>query len=382
MRAARDEHVEAGGRSTAPPTPNDVPRDARPELSLIGIRTTAWWAGTQDEWEVLLDWSRRYSRSRGARIQPADPRRRPGGGWNSGRRSSGLSRTCHGVAWIRVWCARQSSTRLSRLVSPPSAQCWRWWASQASGLALAAGEPAVLVAEDECFPDRGGDEALGAADVEDLAEGAEHGGDHLGVTGQPPHGRDREVVAGVQRRGAEPFPELVERHRDGEPWLGAVLLRQQPLGLLGLQAGLDQGVPGAGAVVAQVAAGLAAVRVGPRQRRGQRVEGGLDDRGVLDRAPATHADAAEAVVGDGEEPAQVRRPLQPVQRGLLGAGGAVGVEHLEQVVAGLAQLGGVQRGGLVEQHPLRLVTDRRVDREPVDHADDHLGVLGRDVARR
>ena len=96
---------------------------------------------------------------------------------------------------------------------------------------------------------------------------------------------------------------------------------------------------------------------------------------------AADPDAAEAVVGDGEEPAQVRGPLQPVQRGLLGAGGAVGVEHLEQVVAGLAQLGGVQRGGLVEQHPLRLVTDGRLDGQPVDHRDDHLGVLGRDIAR-
>ena len=65
---------------------------------------------------------RHYSRSRGARIQSTDPRRRLGGGWNSGLRSTGLSRTSHGVAWIRAWWARQSSTRLSRLVSPPSAQ--------------------------------------------------------------------------------------------------------------------------------------------------------------------------------------------------------------------------------------------------------------------
>ena len=132
-------------------------------------------------------------------------------------------------------------------------------------------------------------------------------------------------------------------------------------------------------MVAGVAAGLAAVGVGAGQRCCERVEGGLDDRGVLDGAAAADSDAAEAVVGDGEEPAQVRGPLQPVQCGLLGAGGAVGVEHLEQVVAGLAQLGGVQRRGLVEQHPLRLVPQTRVDREPVDHRDDHLGVLGRDV---
>ena len=51
--------------------------------------------------------------------------------------------------------------------------------------AAAAGEPAVPVAQGQRLPDAGGDEALGAADVEDLAVVAEDGGDDLGVAGEP-----------------------------------------------------------------------------------------------------------------------------------------------------------------------------------------------------
>ena len=49
----------------------------------------------------------------------------------------------------------------------------------------AAGEGAVGVAADQGPPDRRGDEAVGAADVEDLAAGAEGDGDEVGVAGQP-----------------------------------------------------------------------------------------------------------------------------------------------------------------------------------------------------
>ena len=122
------------------------------------------------------------------------------------------------------------------------------------------------VAQDEGFPDRGGDQALGAADVEDLGKGAEHGRDDLGVTGEPSDGGRRAVVAGVEGRGAECVPELVEGDGDGEAGLGAVLVRQRAVGFLGFEAGLDEGVPRAGTVVAGVAARLSAVRVGARQR--------------------------------------------------------------------------------------------------------------------
>ena len=52
----------------------------------------------------------------------------------------------------------------------------------------AAGEGAVPVAADQGPPERGGDEAVGAADVEDLAAGAEGDGDDVGVAGQAPDG--------------------------------------------------------------------------------------------------------------------------------------------------------------------------------------------------
>ncbi len=41
------------------------------------------------------------------------------------------------------------------------------------------------VAEHQGDPEGGGDQAVEAADVEDLAAGAEDGGDDLGVTGEP-----------------------------------------------------------------------------------------------------------------------------------------------------------------------------------------------------
>jgi hypothetical protein len=68
----------------------------------------------------------------------------------------------------------------------------------------AAGEPAVLVAQHERFPDRCRHQALGATHVEHLAQRAEDGGDDLGVAGQPADGGDGEVVAGVEGRGPEP----------------------------------------------------------------------------------------------------------------------------------------------------------------------------------
>jgi hypothetical protein len=53
------------------------------------------------------------------------------------------------------------------------------------GWAGAAGEGAVLVAGHEGGPQGGGDQAVGAAEVEDLAGGAVDGGDDLGVAGEP-----------------------------------------------------------------------------------------------------------------------------------------------------------------------------------------------------
>ena len=43
----------------------------------------------------------------------------------------------------------------------------------------------MSVAEHQGDPEGGGDEAVEAADVEDLAAGAEDGGDDLGITREP-----------------------------------------------------------------------------------------------------------------------------------------------------------------------------------------------------
>ena len=68
--------------------------------------------------------------------------------------------------------------------------------------------------------------------------------------------------------------------------------------------------------------------------------------------------------------------LVPVEALLVAKGGAVGIEHLEQVVAGDTQVGGVQLRGLLDQELLRTVAHITVDGEPGDHGDDDLRVLG------
>ena len=129
-----------------------------------------------------------------------------------------------------------------------------------------------------------------------------------------------------------------------------------------------------------VAAGFPAVGVGAGQRCGERVQRGLDDRGVLDGAATADLDAAEAVVGDGQNrprcadrpagPVRLLRPVRPRRGRAPRAGGRRPcADHC------------IERRGLVQQHPLRLVTHRRIDREPVDHRDDHLGMLRRHVTR-
>ena len=61
------------------------------------------------------------------------------------------------------------------------------------GWAGAAGEGAVVVAGDQGAPQGRGDESCGAADVEDLAVGAEADRDEVGVAGQAAYGGDREA---------------------------------------------------------------------------------------------------------------------------------------------------------------------------------------------
>ena len=154
----------------------------------------------------------------------------------------------------------------------------------------------------------------------------------------------------------------------------AAVVGGQDLGVGQALAGLDQRVPGAGSVVAGVLGVQAMVGVGARAARrvvaaavgagclcrpgvgggggGQRLQGGLDDCGVLHGAAALDADAAEAVADEGQEPVQVRGALVAVELLLLAGGDPVGVEDLQQLVAQLVQLGGVQGGRVLEEELL------------------------------
>ena len=132
-------------------------------------------------------------------------------------------------------------------------------------------EAAVAVAGDEGFPDRGGDQALGAADVEDLGVGAEDGGDDVGVAADPADGGGGELFAGLG--GREPGSG---RAGPRGPWSGSVAGRRRGTRAAGRWSAAcgrpRPGVEHPGAVVAGVAAVVAAARdrAGARGRRPDR----------------------------------------------------------------------------------------------------------------
>ncbi len=258
----------------------------------------------------------------------------------------------------------------------------------------AAGEGAVGVPAHQGPPQGGGDQALGAADVEDLAVGAEGDRDQVGVAGQPADhgGGEVEAVVGGGDRGAEGGPvdlaaEHVQAGGDREAGSGAVAVRCQVGGQHVLTGG-DQGVPHPGPVVPRIGH-LLAVRVhgihGGVQGGGglgQREQGGLDGGGVLEGAAAAEPDPAGAVVGDGEEPVVVRGPVGAVEVLLGVAFGLVGVGDLGQVPGGLGQLGRRQLRGLVEQERLALLPHRSVQGQLLDGGHDHRRLLRGDPPGR
>lgn len=69
------------------------------------------------------------------------------------------------------------------------------------GWSGAAGEGAVLVAQGQGGPEGEGDQAVGSADVEDLAVGAEDAGDEVGVAGQAADRGDGELEPGLGGAG-------------------------------------------------------------------------------------------------------------------------------------------------------------------------------------
>ena len=71
------------------------------------------------------------------------------------------------------------------------------------GRTVAAGEDAAAVAELECGSDSGGDETLGASDVEDFGGSAEDGREEVGVAQQPPQNTGGDGVATGCQFGAQ-----------------------------------------------------------------------------------------------------------------------------------------------------------------------------------
>ena len=147
-------------------------------------------------------------------------------------------------------------------------------------------EPAVGVSGDEGLPDGCGDQALGAADVEDLRGRAEDGGDQVGVAADPPDRGGGELGTGLGDRETTAVAESLVGHGQGEPRDGAVGLREH-LGALERAAPLDEGVEEAGAVVAGVAAVVATAGDRTRGRVTDRSGGGVGcgerDQGRLDQ---------------------------------------------------------------------------------------------------
>ena len=229
---------------------------------------------------------------------------------------------------------------------PPLIQCSTWWASQALGGRRQPGKA-------QC-PSR----ATSASQIpmvtsrfqRPTSSGIPSPPMTIGTTSASQQSRRTAATdsSSPVSRVAVPTPAFrlsqstSTRTRGFIPWSVGQHLRVQRL-----LTRLDQGVPGAGAVVALVASLGAALGVGRRQRRGQGLQGGLDDRGVLDGAAPADLHPADPVVDDGEEPVQVRGPLQLVELLLLALGHTVGVERLEQGVAGDLQLGGVEVPGLL-----------------------------------
>ena len=88
----------------------------------------------------------------------------------------------HGPEWMSRWWWPQSRIRLSREVSPPSAQWVMWWAWVIIGGRVQWGSGSA--ADDERSPDGGGHQALLTTDIEHMGLGAQDRWDDLGVAAQ------------------------------------------------------------------------------------------------------------------------------------------------------------------------------------------------------
>ena len=317
---------------------------------------------------------------------------RGAGWWVEGELVLGRARRMvQGPAWMRRWWWPQSRIRLSSEVGPPSIQCRMWWAWHIIGGRVQCGKRQCWSRATRAFQIAAVTRRCGAADVEDLGVGAEDGGDDVGVAADPPDGGGGEVV---RRSRWSPKPDrlaqVVEVHGQGQPRGGAV--------------GLGQHVGG--------------LQRGGRPRRGRRASGrrGRGGRGRRGRSPGRCRCRGRRPgrrlgwgAASGIRVALIRAASSAEQRPLIQAPPAwssvmercrlrwaarssrsracssrrsspSGSTTVSEAAGELAQLGGVERLGLVEQDLDAAGAEVGVAGQGVDGAFDHLGLGGGEPA--
>ncbi len=296
-------------------------------------------------------------------------------------------------------------------------------------------ECAPAVPQHQGVPLAGGDQPLRPAHVQHLTLAAQHGGDDLGVAGQPAHRgrRQRQPVhdaADSDPRGAaagagrtvgggglvggvvgppqrhpvlllgEPGPDRVQPGGDQHPRRRAVVggqpVRVGAVAGLGLPAHGDQGVQQPGPALPPVPPVMGTHRLparpSPLRGRGLRVlvgrgapagarlgrlrarqrhQGGLDQLGVLHRGVPGPRHPAVPVRGERQPPLRVGGPLPPLQREVVTELGPVGVDQLDQLRPGPGQVRRVPGARGVQQHPLRRIAEPWVVREGEHPVRDH-----------
>ncbi len=260
------------------------------------------------------------------------------------------------------------------------------------GVAPGGGSFAAFGGAAEALPDRHrdslgfGEQSAGAAVVEDLAGGAEDGGDEAGVARHPAGFSGREAGAGVHgRRGESTFEG---RQGDGDDDGGAEAagvgqavrvegldeaaerLTHHPLVRLRGPGGRDSvpslpsvpSVPVPATWWASAAAGTGARAGGAADRVGEAgvgdgVQGGAEHVGVAGGEGDVEVGGACVVVPGREPGVGVGGVLLGLQPGGFEGFGGVGVDDLQQPSSQDAELVGVEAAGFGEHHLLRPVTD-------------------------
>ncbi len=317
-----------------------------------------------------------------------------------GRRSrpGPVLRMVQGAAWMRRWWWPQTKIRFSSDVGPPLIQCSRWWAWHISGGRVQCGNRQCWSRATSAFQIAGVTRrrrrpTSRTSDLPPRTPGMTSASQHNRRTALGESCSPVSVVATPERscRSVRPISRV---SRGTAPWevgsRSAVCSRS---------AALDQGVEHPGAVVTGVASVVTAAwqvtrgrvagsRLSARCARcsttgvgrgmgcGQRDQGGLDQGRVLAAAAAFDPGTAALVLGDGQVPAQVGGAFEAVQLALGATVVPVGIDDGQESVGELAQLGRIQRLGLIEQDRHRAGADVGVTGQGVDGPFDHVR-LGR-----